>query len=180
VDGVHIGIQKVDGVHIVQWRRLHLLPLGTAVYYLSDPLFFLKHHPGRGLPGGQRGELGFEPRTGSSTLGDFASCSRHSSRSTVRMGGTFYMLANQPMTTSRDPHSACVWELPMFTLLLELFLQSQSVLIWYLKTITQVGMRKAHMPASQPSSSELLVFMFSLNFFAKTRSERTINWTWVT
>jgi hypothetical protein len=37
---VHIGIQKVDGVHIVQWRRLHLLPLGTAVYYLSDPLFF--------------------------------------------------------------------------------------------------------------------------------------------
>ena len=39
---MHIGIHKVDGVHIVQWRRLHLLPLGTAVYYLSDPLFFLK------------------------------------------------------------------------------------------------------------------------------------------
>ena len=74
MDGVHIGIHKVDGVHIVQWRRLHLLPLGTAVYYLSDPLFFLKHNLGRGLPGGQRGEPGFEPRTGSSTLGDFAIC----------------------------------------------------------------------------------------------------------
>jgi hypothetical protein len=50
---------------------------GILFVRMYPMFFFEKRHLGRGLPRGQRGEPGFEPRTGRSTLGDFASCSRH-------------------------------------------------------------------------------------------------------